>query len=588
MASRSALASRGRDRDARRRRRAVAAAARRLVLGRRCSGTSAGRSAGDGLFHLARVRKLDAFGDLSLRAVDEFADGGLHPGYAFPLWHGVPRARREGLAGSTRRSSCATSARCSRRSRCSSPTRPASRVFRCALGRRRRRWPRRSALYVARAGPRRRVRRARRYPATASRQLLVPAALALFFLAVRGAATGGARVGRRGVARLALVHPTTRSSGCCRSAATRRRARCSRASSRRAGARRARRAAAVRRGRRSGCARSSRRRCRTTRRGPSWPARSRSTATSSSCTRRPLPPRARGRSGAAAPSPSPRSSLVPARGARARGGAGRPSSLGGSLAVLALIARPVALHALRRRGVALAVAPRAPASCRSRSRSPAGVGARAARSACSSLPLALGAGDRAPARSGPATSAYDARARAARRSATWIALVGGARRARRRRSCCAGGGRRERGRSAALAAALLRPAGRRARLAHWSAAPRHRRRRAHARARRALRDACRSGAVVFSDLETSYRIAAVRARASRRRAAARTSRTRSANRPVPAARRRARGSSGPATSRSRAATARAGSSIARTEPQPTAAAAGRYADARYASTVCSR
>jgi hypothetical protein len=43
---------------------------------------------GDGLFHLARVRKLDAFGDLSLRAVGEFRDGGLHPGYAFPLWHG--------------------------------------------------------------------------------------------------------------------------------------------------------------------------------------------------------------------------------------------------------------------------------------------------------------------------------------------------------------------------------------------------------------------------------------------------------------------------------------------------------------------
>jgi hypothetical protein len=42
---------------------------------------------GDGLFHLARIRKLDAFGDLSLRSVDEFADGGLHPGYAFPLWH---------------------------------------------------------------------------------------------------------------------------------------------------------------------------------------------------------------------------------------------------------------------------------------------------------------------------------------------------------------------------------------------------------------------------------------------------------------------------------------------------------------------
>jgi len=42
---------------------------------------------GDDFFHLARVRKLDDFGGLSLRAVDEFRDGGLHPGYAFPLWH---------------------------------------------------------------------------------------------------------------------------------------------------------------------------------------------------------------------------------------------------------------------------------------------------------------------------------------------------------------------------------------------------------------------------------------------------------------------------------------------------------------------
>jgi hypothetical protein len=44
---------------------------------------------GDGLFHEARVRKLVSFGDLHLRTVDEFKDGGLHPGYAFPLWHGV-------------------------------------------------------------------------------------------------------------------------------------------------------------------------------------------------------------------------------------------------------------------------------------------------------------------------------------------------------------------------------------------------------------------------------------------------------------------------------------------------------------------
>ena len=43
---------------------------------------------GDGPFHEARVRKLVAMGNLHLRTVDEFKDGGLHPGYAFPLWHG--------------------------------------------------------------------------------------------------------------------------------------------------------------------------------------------------------------------------------------------------------------------------------------------------------------------------------------------------------------------------------------------------------------------------------------------------------------------------------------------------------------------
>ncbi|MGI8605554.1 MAG: hypothetical protein ACR2L0_00110 [Gaiellaceae bacterium] len=41
----------------------------------------------DALFHLARVRKLDAFDVLSVNAVNEFRDGGPHPGYAFPLWH---------------------------------------------------------------------------------------------------------------------------------------------------------------------------------------------------------------------------------------------------------------------------------------------------------------------------------------------------------------------------------------------------------------------------------------------------------------------------------------------------------------------
>jgi hypothetical protein len=43
---------------------------------------------GDGLFHLARTRKLLDLGSLSLDRVSEFSDGSLHPGYAFPLWHG--------------------------------------------------------------------------------------------------------------------------------------------------------------------------------------------------------------------------------------------------------------------------------------------------------------------------------------------------------------------------------------------------------------------------------------------------------------------------------------------------------------------
>jgi hypothetical protein len=47
-----------------------------------------GAVVGDGLFHEARVRKLVDLGDLHLRTVDEFKDGGLHPGYAFPLCHG--------------------------------------------------------------------------------------------------------------------------------------------------------------------------------------------------------------------------------------------------------------------------------------------------------------------------------------------------------------------------------------------------------------------------------------------------------------------------------------------------------------------
>ena len=46
-----------------------------------------GAFTGDAFFHLGRIRKFDALGSLSLHDVGEFAHGGLHPGYAFPLWH---------------------------------------------------------------------------------------------------------------------------------------------------------------------------------------------------------------------------------------------------------------------------------------------------------------------------------------------------------------------------------------------------------------------------------------------------------------------------------------------------------------------
>lgn len=51
---------------------------------------AAGPPQGDALQHLARVRKLVELDALpGLTSVDEFRDGGLHPGYAFPLWHGA-------------------------------------------------------------------------------------------------------------------------------------------------------------------------------------------------------------------------------------------------------------------------------------------------------------------------------------------------------------------------------------------------------------------------------------------------------------------------------------------------------------------
>jgi hypothetical protein len=46
-----------------------------------------GAFTGDVFFHLGRIRKLDTLQSLSLHDVGEFRHAGLHPGYAFPLWH---------------------------------------------------------------------------------------------------------------------------------------------------------------------------------------------------------------------------------------------------------------------------------------------------------------------------------------------------------------------------------------------------------------------------------------------------------------------------------------------------------------------
>ncbi len=165
----------------------------------------AGEIGGDGIFHLARVRKLVEFGDLSLSSMNEFVDGGLHPGYAFPLWHAflalvatvsfadpsevvlheptvlaplaVLVAYEAGYAVFRRVTPAATSA--------------AAAVAIVVMA------PGHGGAYTALA-----------LPATASRQLLVPAALALALAATRTPSSG--LLASAGVASLvlAVVHPT--------------------------------------------------------------------------------------------------------------------------------------------------------------------------------------------------------------------------------------------------------------------------------------------------------------------------------------------------------------------------------------------
>jgi hypothetical protein len=165
----------------------------------------AGEIGGDGLFHLARVRKLEAFDSLSLNAVDEFADGGLHPGYAFPLWHGflalvarvafvdpseVVLHEASVLAPLALLVSYEAGYALFRR------VGPAVAVVCAQVGV--------TALAPTHGG----AYTALGLPATASRQLLVPAALALAFAYVERPARGVlASVAAAGLV-LAVVHPT--------------------------------------------------------------------------------------------------------------------------------------------------------------------------------------------------------------------------------------------------------------------------------------------------------------------------------------------------------------------------------------------
>jgi hypothetical protein len=165
----------------------------------------AGTLDGDALFHLARVRKLLAFDDLRLRTLDEFKDGGLHPGYAFPLWHmflafvarlGGVEPERVVLHEASILCPIAfavvyESGLAVFRNRAAAFATLLATVALFGLG------GGRGGSYVHLA-----------LPATAARQLLVPVVIALFFWFVRRPTRAGGFTLAAGSLSLALVHPT--------------------------------------------------------------------------------------------------------------------------------------------------------------------------------------------------------------------------------------------------------------------------------------------------------------------------------------------------------------------------------------------
>jgi hypothetical protein len=160
---------------------------------------------GDALFHLGRIRKLDDFGALSLRAVDEFKDGGLHPGYAFPLWHGW-LALVAKLAGVDPTSVVLHE---------SSILAPLALVLAFEMGRQvfRSLWLAFAVLLaqvgmIAFAPGGGGAYTALELPGTVARQLLVPAVIALFFRFVRAPTWPVALTLAAAGMDLAFVHPT--------------------------------------------------------------------------------------------------------------------------------------------------------------------------------------------------------------------------------------------------------------------------------------------------------------------------------------------------------------------------------------------
>jgi hypothetical protein len=160
---------------------------------------------GDGLFHLARTRKLLDLDALSLDRISEFADGSLHPGYAFPLWHGflalIAKVAREDpehvvvhlpsiLAPLAVVVAFEAGWALFRRTWAAGVT-AAAQVAMISFA------PGMGGAYVFLS-----------LPATSSRQLLVPAALALALESVRSPSVGQvASTAAAGLA-LAVVHPT--------------------------------------------------------------------------------------------------------------------------------------------------------------------------------------------------------------------------------------------------------------------------------------------------------------------------------------------------------------------------------------------